>query len=159
MINQSTNLRLVPSLADSNLVISALRCLETQLRHNGELLKSSKEVCAYLQMHLAEEKNEVFSALFLDNANRLLAFEKLFHGTINEAKVYPRRIVQKAIEYNAAAILLAHNHPSGECNPSSSDKQVTQVLSTILKIIDVRLLDHIIVSCTDSYSFAEHGLL
>jgi DNA repair protein RadC len=159
-MEQLTNIIPIPSLADSNLVISALRCLEKRLRHSGEeVLSSSKDVRAYLQLHLAEEKNEVFSALFLDNKLRLLAFEKLFHGTINEAIVYPRRIVQKALEYNAAAILLAHNHPSGVCEPSLADKKITQELQTILKLIDVRVLDHIIVAYPNSYSFADHGLL
>ncbi len=159
MITQLTNDRSITSLADSNLVISALRCLETRLRYGGELLTRSRDVCAFLQLHLAEEKNEVFAVLFLDSRHRLLAFEKLFYGTINEATVYPRRIVQKVLEHNAAAILLAHNHPSGECEPSAADREITRVLRTILNIIDVRLLDHVIVSCPNTYSFAEYGLL
>lgn len=159
MVNQRNNTTSNLSFADSSLVINALHCLETRLRYGGELLTSTRDVCAYLQLHLADEKNEIFSVLFLDNNHRLLAFEKLFHGTINEATVYPRKIVQRALEHNAAAILLAHNHPSGRCEPSPADKQITQVLWTILKIIDVRILDHIIVTCTNSYSFAEHGLI
>lgn len=149
----------IPSLADSNLVVSALRCLETRLRYGGELLSNSKDVMAYLQLHLAEEKNEVFAALFLDRTHRLLAFEKLFYGTISEATVYPRRIVQKALVHNAAAIILAHNHPSGQCEPSLADREMTYEIRMILNIIDVQLLDHIIVSYPNTYSFAEQRLL
>lgn len=156
---QLINLTPIPSPSDSSLVISALRYLETQLRYGGDLLTNARDVCAYLQLHLAEEKNEVFAALFLDNKHRLLVFEKLFYGTINEAMVYPRRILQKALEYNAAAILFAHNHPSGQCEPSTADSELTKKLRTILKVIDVNVLDHIIVSYPYSYSFAEHGLL
>src|SRR5205085_12160017 len=119
----------------------------------------SREVCTYLQLHLANEKNEVVSTLFLDNQHRLLAFEKLFYGTINEAVIYPRIIVQKALEHNAAAIILAHNHPSGKCDTSSADREITRQIRTILEIINVRLLDHIIVSYPQTYSFAEQGLL
>jgi len=159
MISQLINVTPLVSLADSNLIKSALRCLETRLRYGKEVLSNSKDVCAYLQLHLGEEKNEVFSALFLDSRNRLLAFEKLFQGTVNEAVIYPRTIVQKALEHNAAGVLVAHNHPSGECNPSLADRELTRDLRTILGIINVRVLDHIIVSGTNSYSFAEHGLL
>ena len=159
MRNLSTNIVSIPNLAESNLVISALRCLERNLRHGSVLLNESREVCTYLQLQLAEEKNEVFSTLFLDNQHRLLAFEKLFYGTINEAMIYPRIIIQKALEHNAAAIILAHNHPSGKCEPSNADKEITVQIRTILEILNISLLDHIIVSHPNTYSFAEHGLL
>jgi DNA repair protein RadC len=103
--------------------------------------------------------NEVFFVLFLNNQKCLIAFEKLFHGTINEAAVYPRVVLQKALAYNAAAIILAHNHPSGECMPSTADIEITQTLQKVLKIIDISVLDHVIVSQRDSYSFAEHGVV
>lgn len=159
MTTQLTNVVPIPSLADSNLVVSALRCLETRLRYGSELLSNSKDVTAYLQLHLAEEKNEVFAALFLDRTQRLLAFEKLFYGTISEATVYPRRIVQKALVHNAAAIILAHNHPSGQCEPSIADREMTYEIRMILNIIDVQLLDHIIVAYPNTFSFAEQRLL
>lgn len=141
------------------IVTSALRCLETQLRNTSEMFKSSQEVCSYLKLQLAKEQNECFAVLFLNNQHRLLAFEKVFHGTINEVTVYPRVIAKKALEHNAAAIVLTHNHPSGECAPSKMDKEITQVIWSILRIIDVELLDHIIVSSSKTYSFAEHRLL
>jgi len=153
MINQFTK------YFQTYLVSSALRCLETKLRNTREMFKSSEEVLAYLKLQLAHEQNECFAVLFLNNQHRLLAFEKVFHGTVNEVTVYPRVIAKKALEYNSAAIVLAHNHPSGECAPSKMDKEITQVIWSIFRIIDIELLDHIIVSPSNAYSFAEHGLL
>jgi DNA repair protein RadC len=147
------------SSTETKLMARALRCLEKRLRYNSEILNNSQDVCTYLQLQLAEERNELFAVLFLDSQHRLLAFEKLFFGTINESAVYPRVIVQKALEYNAAKVIFAHNHPSGSCNPSSGDKEVTRDLQKILSIVSVTALDHIIVSHKSTYSFAEHGLM
>ncbi|MEO8402614.1 MAG: JAB domain-containing protein [Gammaproteobacteria bacterium] len=144
---------------ESKLVARALRCLEKRLRYCSETLTDSCSVRSYLQLHLATEKSEVFAVLFLDNSNRLLAFEKLFYGTINESMVYPRTVIQKALEHNAAKVILAHNHPSSNCNPSHADEQITRDLKRILSIIDVNVIDHVIVSHQSSYSFAENGLL
>jgi DNA repair protein RadC len=149
----------ISNLVESNLVISALRFLETKLRQASVLLSSARETIAFLQLHLADEKNEVFCALFLDSRNRLLAFEKLFFGTVNEAKVYPRVIIQKALEHNAVGVILAHNHPSGVCDPSLSDRDITYEIKKILRIIDVKLLDHMVVTYSNTFSFAENGLL
>lgn len=146
-------------LAESKLVARALRCLEKRLRYSSELLNNSLDVRAYLQLNLAEEKNEVFAALFLDNTHRLLAFEKLFYGTINETMVYPRTVVQKTLEYNAAKVIFAHNHPSNHCEPSDADIEITRDLRRILSALNVSIVDHVIVSYKNSYSFAEHGLL
>jgi DNA repair protein RadC len=148
-----------PNLSNSDPVASALRYLEARLRHGTQLLSHSQDVCAFLQLSLAEEVSEVFAVIFLDSKHRLLAFEKLFHGTINESTVYPRRVLQKALEHNAAAVIVAHNHPSGHCEPSEADVEITRELRAILKVIQVKLLDHFIVSCPNSYSFVEHGLL
>lgn len=142
------------------LISNALLCLENRLRyHARESLDNSRDVCAYTRLQLAEEQEEVFAALFLNNQHQLIAFEKLFHGTINEAAVYPRRVVKKALEHNAAKIIIAHNHPSNNCNPSAADEEMTRVLKKILSIVDVQLVDHIVVSHEEVYSFAERGLL
>jgi DNA repair protein RadC len=95
----------------------------------------------------------------MDNQHRLLSFERLFTGTVNEAVVYPRCVVQKALHFNAASIIVAHNHPSGVVKPSYADERVTSDLKKILEIINVKMLDHIVVTLTETYSFAEHGLL
>lgn len=142
------------------IIATALKCLEEQFMYaKGETFSSSHSVRNYLRLQLAPESREVFASMFMDNHHRLLSFEKLFNGTINEAVVYPRCIVQKAIQYNAAAIIVAHNHPSGVAKPSAADKRVTADLKQILEIINVKLLDHVVVTVSETYSFAEHGLL
>jgi DNA repair protein RadC len=142
------------------LIATALKCLEDRLTYaTGEKFTSSRLVCDYLRLQLSHEKNEVFAVMFMDNQHRLLGFEKLFNGTVNEAVIYPRCVVQKAIQYNAAVIIVAHNHPSGVVKPSMADEQITRDLKKILEIINVKLLDHIVVTLHEVYSFAEHGLL
>lgn len=145
----------------SNMLIKqALNCLEERLRYSSSLiLTKSDDVISYLKLQLAEEKNEVFGVLFFSSQQRLISFDKLFFGTVNMAHVFPRVIIQKALEYNASAVILAHNHPSGDSRPSINDKEVTEELKGILKIIDVKVLDHIVVTHQNCYSFAETGLL
>ena len=145
--------------AETKLVARALRCLEKRLRYNSETLNKSHDVRSYLRLRLAGEKNEVFAVLFLDNSHRLLAFEKLFYGSINESAVYPRVVVQKALAHNAAKVIFAHTHPSGNSEPSNADKELTRELQRILSIVCVKTIDHIIVARENSYSFAEHGLM
>lgn len=147
------------SVIGTTLVDRALHCLETRLRYGSKLLSNSQDVSAYARLQLADEPNEVFAVFFLDCKLKLLSFDKLFFGTVNQAVVYPRRIVQKVLEHNAANIILVHNHPSGNCHPSDADIHITREISKILAIIDVHLVDHIIVSQTGSYSFAEKNLL
>jgi DNA repair protein RadC len=153
--NQSSNL----SPSENKLVVRALRCLEKQFRYNSEILNGLLSVNSYLQLHLANEPNEVFAVLFLDNQFGLLAFEKLFHGTINESAVYPRVVVQKALAHNAAKVIFAHNHPSHNCQPSGADREITRELQKILSIVSVTVVDHIIVSAKECFSFAKHGLI
>jgi DNA repair protein RadC len=148
-------------LDDTDILISkALLCLEKKLRYEvNQKFISSKDVCSFARLQLAAERDEVFGGLFLNNHNQLIAFEKLFYGTINEATVYPRKIVNTSLKYNAAKIIIMHNHPSGNCKPSKADIDLTQTLKEILNIVDVQLIDHIIVSVTESFSFAEAGLV
>lgn len=145
---------------DETIISNALHCLENRLRYyTGQHLNNSRDVCAYARLQLAEEQEEVFAALFLNNNHQLLAFEKLFYGTINESAVYPRKVVKKALEHNAAKLIITHNHPSGNCAPSEADKEITRVLKKILKVVDVQLVDHLVTTHGEVYSFAEHGLL
>jgi len=147
-------------MEEDNLIASALQCLENRMTYTaGETLNGSKCVCDYLRLQLADEKNEVFGALFLNNRHNLIVFEKMFYGTINEAVVYPRSVVQKSLEHNAAAIIIAHNHPSGEAMPSGADERVTRELKQVLSIVSIKLLDHVIVTHQQTYSFAENGLI
>jgi len=136
----------------------ALNILEE--RHApGQALTNPTDTIQYLRLKLTEYKNEVFCALFLDNRNRTLAFEELFFGTINGASVHPRVVVQRAMEINAAAVIFAHNHPSGIAEPSNADQTLTTRLKEALNYVDVRVLDHIIVGAEDTTSFAERGLI
>jgi len=113
----------------------------------------------YLTLSLALEEREHFQVLFLNNQHQLLLDDRLFSGTIDGSSVYPREVVKQALHCNAAAVIVAHNHPSGVCVPSEADKSITAKLKQALATVDIRLLDHIIVGHMDTYSFAEQGLL
>lgn len=138
--------------------------LEMAKRHlyedlqRGDALENPSNTKNYLAAQLRSYKHEVFAGLFLDNRHRVIKFEELFTGTIDGASVYPREVVKKAISYNAAAIIFAHNHPSGVAEPSQADRQITQRLRDALALVDVRVLDHIIVG-DELVSFAERGYL
>lgn len=113
----------------------------------------------YLQLQLGARSHEVFAVLFLDSQHRLLAFEELFRGTLTQTSVYPREVVKRALSLNAAAVILAHNHPSGVAEPSRADEFLTQSLRSALALVDIRVLDHIVIAGSNATSFAERGLL
>ena len=113
----------------------------------------------YLQLHLAGKSHEVFAVLFLDAQNRLLQMDELFQGTLTQTSVYPREVVLRALKHQAAAVVLAHNHPSGTVQPSRADEALTQTLKAALALVDVRVLDHVIVAPGETLSMAERGLL
>lgn len=125
----------------------------------GSNLTSPTETTAFLRVKFADYKNEVFCAIFLDNRHRVLSFDEMFQGTVDGASVYPRVVVQRALEINAAAVIFAHNHPSGIAEPSNADEQITRRLKDALALVDVRVLDHIVVGVTETISMAEKGLL
>ncbi len=125
----------------------------------GDLLSSPELVRQYLSAQLRHQPREVFAVLFLDNQNRLITYEELFFGTIDGAAVYPREVVRRAMTHNAAALILAHNHPSGIAEPSQADQRITQRLQAALELIDVRILDHMVVGDLEVVSFAERGLI
>ncbi len=125
----------------------------------GRVLSKPDETRDFLRLRLADYRNEVFGCLFLDNRNRIIAVRELFQGTIDGASVYPRVVVQQAMEVNAAALVFFHNHPSGVAEPSQADGAITRRLQDALALVDVRVLDHFVVSAGESVSFAERGLL
>ncbi|HDX0915601.1 TPA: DNA repair protein RadC, partial [Stenotrophomonas maltophilia] len=137
----------------------AHRYLAAELEHGEAVGNNPAAVGRYLQHRLRGQAREVFMALFLDNRHRLIACEELFHGTINAAPVYPREVVRRALLHNAAAVILSHNHPSGDPEPSSADTRITDELQQALAMVDVRLLDHFVVGEGRPVSFAERGLL
>ena len=137
----------------------AKRCLRGDMISKRIRFTQTAVVREYVQHELGQQSEEVFAAIFLDNQHQLLVFEKLFYGTINSAPVFPRRIVRRALEVNAAAVILAHNHPSGVLTPSQSDKLITIDLKQALKIVDIRVIDHIIVGPCGSMSMVEEGVM
>ncbi len=157
-INQSVDLKEGSNQEDDQQIVdNAIAILADKIKEPEMVANNPSVIKAYLTVKLSERKNEVFCVLFLDNQHNVIEFEELFFGTINAASVHPRVVVQRALAHNAAAVILAHNHPSGRCKPSLADKDITNTLKKILNIIDVRLLDHIIVAGADTYSFAQNG--
>lgn len=134
------------------------RALKESLQR-GDALSSPRVVRDYLQLLLASRPQEVFVVLFLDTQHRLIATEELFHGTLSQTSVYPREVVKRALFHNAAAVILAHNHPSGVTDPSQADQLLTSALKQALALVDVSVLDHFVVTAGDALSFAEKGLL
>ena len=130
-----------------------------EILQRGDALTSPEATRAFLSAQLRGYKYEVFACLFLDNQHRVILFEELFTGTIDGASVYPREVVKKALFHNAAAVIFAHNHPSGVNTPSQSDKLMTEKLKQSLSLFDIRVLDHFIIGDGQPYSFAEHGVL
>jgi len=145
--------------ADQQTVRTALTLLERQLREPGASFTSSHAVRDWLRLQLASLERKEFTVLFLDNLHRLIAHETLFTGTINHTQVHPREVVKSGLRYNAAAAVLAHNHPSGEAEPSQADRQVTTRIQQALELVDIRLLDHLVVGGMEITSFAERDWL
>ena len=123
------------------------------------VLQNPKTVRDYLSVHYAGQEREVFGCLFLDNRHRLIAVEEMFLGTVDGASVHPREVVKRALKLNAAAVILAHNHPSGVAEPSQADELITARLRDALALVDIRVLDHLVVGGTTVTSFAERGLI
>ena len=125
----------------------------------GRLLSNPEATRNYLRLRLADYQNEVFGAVFLNNRHRIIAVRELFQGTIDGASIHPRVVVQQTLTMNAAALVLFHNHPSGVAEPSHADEAITQRLKNALALVDVRVLDHFVVSAGESVSFAQRGLI
>jgi len=139
--------------------------LEMARRHlaqtlvQGKGISHPKQAKEYIHASLRDYDHEVFACLYLDNRHRVLRFEELFRGTIDGASVHPREVVKAALRHNAAAVILAHNHPSGVAEPSAADRRITQKLKSALELVDIRILDHLVVGDTGCTSFAELGWL
>lgn len=136
----------------------AMRMLSSR-HQRGRPIKSPSDTQAYLRLKLCELRTERFGCLFLDNRHRVLGLRELFRGTIDGTAVYPRVVVQEALSVNAAAVILYHNHPSGVAEPSQADERITRRLKAALELVDIRLLDHFVVSADDSVSLASRGLI
>lgn len=144
---------------DDRVIYRAMHLVEQRLRKPGAVLNSPRAVRQCLALQLAEYKHEVFSALWLDTKNRLIAAEHLFAGTLTQTSVYPREVIKRSLHHNASAVIFAHNHPSGDAEPSQADLLVTCTIMRALALVDVKVLDHFIVAGKEVLSFAERNLL
>lgn len=147
------------SLSAQQTVREALALLKRQLRVPGAAFTSTTAVRDWLYLQLATLEREEFVVLFLDNQHRLITHETLFKGSVSHTEVHAREVVKSCLRHNAAAVILAHNHPSGYAEPSDADRRITTLLKQALVLVDVRLLDHLVIGGMDIISFAERGWL
>jgi DNA repair protein RadC len=147
----------VPAIPDE-IIAAAREALSRRIRR-GSLLSSPKAARDFLSLKLGARDFESFCVLFLDSRHRLIEFVELFRGTIDAASVYPREIVREALARNAAAVILAHPHPSGVAEPSAADELITKRIVDALRLVDIRVLDHLVIAGGDIVSFSDRGLL
>lgn len=147
------------NFSDDDIIRMALQVIEHRFSLKRESLNNPEQVQNYLRLSLPALEHEVFCAVFLDSQNRVIAFETLFRSTISQTSVYPREVVKRALHHNAAAVIFAHNHPSGNDQPSPADINITTTLKNALALIDTRVLDHFIVAGSNIMSFAKRGLI
>lgn len=146
-------------MGEDAVIAHAIRILGGRLRQEGILLSSPNTVKEYLICRFGTSEREIFSVLWMDVRNRLINHEILFYGTLTQCAVYPREVIKSGLSLNAASCILVHNHPSGIPDPSEADQLLTRTLRQGLALVDTKVLDHIIVAGTHTYSFAEHGLV
>lgn len=142
---------------EDNIINKAMHILESRLRKPILTITGSDDTKKYLTVKMSKLEHEVFAVMFLDNRHQLIEYEEMFRGTINGASVYPREVLKRSLQLNAAAVIIAHNHPSGKCNPSLADRTITKRLKDALSTVDIDLLDHVIVGGVTTYSFKEMG--
>ena len=142
---------------EDDLINRALAVLEKRAKYATFQLGSPSDVKNYLRLKMGEYGHEAFSCIWLDNQNRIIEMEEMFRGTLTQASVYPREVTKSALAHNAAAVVFAHNHPSGLSEPSGADHSLTETLKKTLALVDVRVLDHFIVTAETCVSFAEKG--
>ena len=143
----------------SKIIRRALKILESRMTYESDVFTNPDDTKNYLRLKLGNKEREVFAVLYLNNRNQLISYEELFFGTIDGASIHVREIVKLGLALNAAAIICAHNHPSGVCEPSHADETITRRIKKTCNLMDIKLLDHLIVSATDSVSLAERGLI
>lgn len=141
------------------MIDAALAILGRHLREPGAVFDAPALLREYLRLHLGKCGRERFGVMFLDGQHALIAFEVLFEGTLTQTSVYPREVAKRALQLNAGAVVLTHNHPSGSAEPSRADEHLTRTLQAALGLVDVRVLDHFVIGWPDVVSFAERGLM
>jgi DNA repair protein RadC len=146
-------------MTDEEIIDRAINIIESRLQQPECAITEAWLAKNYLKLKLSGLEYESFRVMYLNSQHELIKFEEMFRGTIDGASVYPREIVKAALHFNAAAVILSHNHPSGNPEPSQADQRITERLVEALNLVDVRVLDHIVVGGNDTYSFAERGLI
>lgn len=144
--------------ADDEIIAAACTALDAKIRRQGNIASPS-DAKAFVSLRLGNLPHEVFAVVYVDAQHRVIEYRELFRGTLTQTSVYPREVVKEALQLNAAAVILTHNHPSGVGEPSRADEALTQTLKTSLALVDVRVLDHLVVAGGQVTSFAERGLL
>ena len=141
-----------------HIISEALSVLDEKIKRQCNI-GSTDDAKALVALRLGALRHEVFAVIFLDSQNRIIDYREMFRGTLTQASVYPREIVRESLELNAAALIVAHNHPSGVTEPSAADQSLTRVIKSTMALVDVRLLDHLIVGAGRVFSFAEAGMI
>ncbi len=144
---------------EDRLIAEALLILQGRMRRERVAMEGPRDVRDYLRLRLGGLEHETFAVVFLDAQHRVIACEEMFRGTLTQTSVYPREVVKQSLALNAAAVILSHNHPSGVAEPSRADEMLTSVLKNALALVDVKVLDHFVVSSQNYVSFSERGLL
>lgn len=144
---------------EQSIVDLAVCILDNQLREAGPAMANPDAVRKLLRLHIETLEHEAFAVLFLDNQHKLIKFEVMFRGTISSAMVYPREVAKRALELNASAVVISHNHPSGASEPSQADVEITKKLKEALSLLDINVIDHFVVGKGEMTSFAERGWL
>ncbi|SEO41693.1 RadC family protein [Vreelandella aquamarina] len=143
-------------VTETDIITMAKRFARRKLA-KGRKITQPSQAFEHLQLLLQDYEHEVFSVLFLDSQHRVIRFEEMFRGTIDAASVYPREVLKTALAYNAAAVILVHNHPSGDPEPSDADRRITEQLKEMLELVEIRVIDHIVVGGDQTVSLAERG--
>ncbi|GKX55245.1 DNA repair protein RadC [Leminorella grimontii] len=144
---------------EDRIITMALQLLEKRIQRSSSVITTTEQAKGFIRLHLEHQEREIFMALYLNNQHQLIASEATSLGTIAESVVYPREIVKRAMEHNAAAVILAHNHPSGYAEPSAADRTITERIASALDLVGTRILDHLVIGHGESVSFAERGWL
>ncbi|MBF0264125.1 MAG: DNA repair protein RadC [Gammaproteobacteria bacterium] len=157
--SENTGEYVVEGTVSVNEIVRMAKQLLNRRFAKGKVLSAPKDSIDFLKLKLSHLEHEVFSLIFLDNTHKIIQYEEMFRGTIDSSSVYPREVVKRALQLNTAAVIFAHNHPSGNPEPSQSDELITQRLVEALKLMDIRVLDHIVIGGDQNVSMAERGMI
>ena len=157
--NEEQAIYLAQSVTEDEIINKALDIVAARLSKKSDILNNPQVAIQFFQLYFSKQSHESFCVVYLDNQHRVIDIDEFFVGTIDGVSIYPREVVKFALEKNAAAVMFAHNHPSGMAQPSEADKTITTRLKIALNTVEIKTLDHFIIGGTEHYSFAEHHLI